>query len=197
MAAVTTTAIAGGLGLYQAINGKIEKDKTNKELANYERVDLTNAYEDQQISTMGSDYLAEQNSISSANMVNAVQGGGIRGVLGGIPSIQAQNNNNAQQGRTYLDNQVLDRNQNIAQDNVRIQNTKAGIDEQNIAGLGSRENAARQDMWSGMMGVAKAGIYGANNIGKDSSTSTEELVGGGSGKINQYYDKFGTPIKNT
>jgi hypothetical protein len=37
-------------------------------------------------------------------------------------------------------------------------------DNNNLASINSQIMSGNQDMWSGMMGVAKAGVYAANNV---------------------------------
>jgi hypothetical protein len=48
---------------FQGIKGMAEKKQGKDELNDYDRQDLTNAYENRPISTMGSDYLAEQSQL--------------------------------------------------------------------------------------------------------------------------------------
>jgi hypothetical protein len=139
------------------------KKQGKDELNDYDRQDLTNAYENRPISTMGSDYLAEQSQLANSNLVEASRNGGIRGVLGAIPGIQSENNRQSQIGANYIDDQVTRRG-NIAQDNVRIQQMTENRDNNNLASINSQIMSGNQDMWSGMMGVAKAGVYAANNV---------------------------------
>jgi hypothetical protein len=190
MAAVTSSVITGGLGLYQGIKGMADKKQGVKDLNSYDRQKLTNAYENRPISTMGSDYLAEQSQLASSNLVEASRNGGIRGVLGAIPGIQAENNRQAQIGANYIDDQVTRRYDNIAQDNVRIQNMTENRDNNNLADINSRIQSGNQDMWSGMMGVAKAGIYAANNIDWDGkgSQADNDLAKLGSSNMNSSMD---------
>jgi hypothetical protein len=49
MAAVTSAAITGGLGPFQGIKGMAEKKQGKDELNDYDRQDLTNAYENSQL----------------------------------------------------------------------------------------------------------------------------------------------------
>jgi hypothetical protein len=68
------------------------KKQGKDELNDYDRQDLTNAYENRPISTMGR-LLSGAKSTSNSNLVEASRNGGIRGVLGAIPGIQSENNN--------------------------------------------------------------------------------------------------------
>jgi len=154
----------GGLALsgYQMHQGNKQAKQASNRLNNYNRNDLTNAYENDQISTVASDYAAERNDLMSADMVESSRNGGIRGIFGGVPKIQSFNNSANQEGMQYLDNQILDRRQNIAQDNIRIRDIREDRDYQNIAGMGSQLQAGQQNKWAGMMSFANS----AADIGK-------------------------------
>lgn len=151
--------VTAGLGAYQTVDGIINKDAGKRGIRNYQRQDLANAYENTQISSMGSRYLSEESSRANASLINAARNGGIRGVMGGIPQIIEANNSSNQEGRLYLDAQVQNRTNNIAQDNMRIRAMRERRDEGNLAALSSQVQSGRQDMWSGMMGMAKGGRY--------------------------------------
>jgi len=161
--AAATAIVSGGLAAYQTIDGISTRKKGERGIDNYERQDLQNAYENTQISNMGSRYMAEESQRANANLVDATRSGGIRGVMGGIPQIMGINNMQNQEGRVYLDKQVQDRTNNIAQDDIRLRNIRERRDEGNIAGYSSQQQTGRQDMWSGMMGMAKAGRWGLQN----------------------------------
>ena len=143
---------------YQMYQGNQQSKQAENALKNYKRNDLTNPYENDQISTIGSDYMREQSGQMSADMVDSSRNGGIRGVFGGVPKIQAMANSSNQEGRQYLDGQVQQREQNIAQDNVRIRDIREGRDQQNIAGMSSQQQAGEQNKWSGMMSFANSAV---------------------------------------
>jgi hypothetical protein len=161
--AAATALVSGGLAAYQTIDGISTRKKGERGIDNYERQDLQNAWENTQVSTMGSRYMAEESQRANANIIDATRNGGIRGVMGGISQIMGVNNMQNQEGRMYLDRQVQDRTNNIAQDDVRLREMRERRDENNIAGFSSQIQTGRQDMWSGMMGIAKAGRWGLQN----------------------------------
>ena len=106
------TAAAGlALSGYQMYQGNKQSKEAANALKNYKRNDLTNPYENDQISTVGSDYMREQSGQMSADMVDSSRNGGIRAIFGGIPKIQAMTNSANQEGRQYLDGQVQQRGQ--------------------------------------------------------------------------------------
>ncbi|WGK93785.1 MULTISPECIES: hypothetical protein [Flavobacterium] len=162
MAAVTSAIIGGigvGLSAYQAIDGANRSRKAKNELSDYERQTLDNAYKDIQISTMGSDLLREENARTSANLIDATQLGGIRGVIGGIPKIVGTTNQINQQAAQMLDGQVQKRDYAIAQDNARIEGITENRDIANIAGLSSQVETGRQDMWNGFSSALSSAAY--------------------------------------
>lgn len=162
MAGVSTAVLGAGLGAYKAITGAKERRDAERTLNNYERTELTNAYENMPISTMGADLLREENARTSANLVDALRMGGTRSILGGIPKVVSATNEINRAGAKMLDDQVINRNYNIAGDDIRIQGMKEARDNQNIAALSSRANAGRQDMWDGIMGIASGVAAGVN-----------------------------------
>jgi len=159
---IATSAAGLGLSAYQMYQGNQQSKQAANALKNYKRNDLTNAYENNQISTVASDYAAERNDQMSADMVDSSRNGGIRAIFGGIPKIQSINNSANQDTINSLNDQVLRRQDNISQDNIRIRGVKEDRDNQNIAGMSSQQQAGEQNKWSGMMSFANS----ASDLGK-------------------------------
>lgn len=153
-----------GLGVYQAIQGSKDKKRAERALNDYERQSLDNAFENIQVSTVGSDLMREESGRTTSNLVDATRNAGLRGILGGIPKIQAGNNSANQEARKYLDDQVNQRQYAIAEDNVKIRGIKENRDNANIAALSSEVNAGKQDIWNGMIGAYKGVSSLANNF---------------------------------
>jgi hypothetical protein len=104
------TAIAStALAAYQTVDGISQQKKGQSNLDGYDRQSLGNAYEDTQISTMGTRYLAEESQRANATLIDATRNGGIRGVLGGIPQIVAANNSQNQEGGTSINKSKTER----------------------------------------------------------------------------------------
>ncbi|HYE68033.1 MAG TPA: hypothetical protein VEA58_05435 [Anaerovoracaceae bacterium] len=164
MAAITTAAIGLGTAAYTIYNSEKQRKDAADSLDNYQRQDINNAYEEMPISTFGSDLLREENARTSANMVNALQMGGSRSVFGGIPKVVGMTNQINQEAARNIDGQVINRNYAIAQDNARIEGMTENRDMQNIAALSSQENAGRQGVMNGLMGMGDSIAYGARNI---------------------------------
>lgn len=172
-AAVTSTALSVGMGAFQAISGAKQKKEAQKALNNYERQELDNAFEDIQISTMGSDLMREENQRNTATALDVMSQAGDRAIVGGVPKLVANTNDANREAQKYLDDQVNKRAYAIAGDNSRIEGIIENRDNMNINALGQQVQAGHQDMWSGIMGVGSGLAYGARNIdfSKDGSGS--------------------------
>ena len=201
MAAVTSAIVgAAGLGMsaYQAIDGKNRQKKAQRELNNYERQDLNNAYENIQISTMGSDLLREENARTSSNLVDATQMGGARTIIGGIPRIVGATNNINQEAAKLLNDQVQKREYAIAQDNARIEGITENRDIANIAGLSSQIDAGRQDMWSGFGSALSSAAYMGRGLKEMKGEDTGKGFNPGNTNVNPELDwKSKTPYFET
>lgn len=184
MAAVTGTVLAVGMGAYTiAQNEKAKKDAKNA-LNDYERQDLENAFENVQISTMGSDLAKEEAAGNAATMIDTLQRGGTRAIFGGLPKVQEYLTGVNNQAAQYLDSQQTRRDYAIAQEEGRIRDIRENRDMQNIGALSSQINAANQNIQNGYMGIASGLMYGARNI----------QTGGGGGQSSAGKDEFGNVI---
>lgn len=162
MAAITSAVIGVGAGAYQAIQGAKQKKQAQNELNNYERQALTNAYENIQISTVGSDMIKEQNARTTSNILDLAQNAGARGVFGALPKIQEVNNNANQEARAYLDSQVQKRNYAIADDEVALRKIKENRDVENLSAISSQINAGEQAMQDGIY----SGLSAISSLGR-------------------------------
>lgn len=167
MAAITGAVLAAGTAAFSITQG-IKKNKEAKEALNdLDQPILDNVYKDLPISTVGSDYLAEQNARTSADLVGASRDAGIRGVLSGIPKIQAFTNDANREGQAYLDRQVQDRNRLIAGDEQRIQGTKENRYNNELAGIGNLMDVGQTYINQGVRGLGNAAMSYASNTPKN------------------------------
>lgn len=179
MAAVTSAIVgAAGLGMsaFQAIDGANRSRKAQRELNNYERQELDNAFENVQISTMGSDLLREEGARTTANLVDATQMGGARTIIGGIPRVVGASNEINREAAKMLDDQVQRREYAIAQDNARIEGITENRDMANISALSSQVEAGRQDMWSGFGSALSSAAYMGRGLGQSNSNPKVKSV---------------------
>lgn len=171
-------AIIGlGLSAYQAYQGSKDKKDAQGELNAYERSALDNAYKNIQISTVGSDLMKEESQRTTANLTDATRAAGLRGVLGGIPKIQAQNNLANQEARKYLDDQVNKRQYAMAEDETRLRRYREDRDIANIGALSSQVNAGKQDMWNGINGMYQSATSIYNQLPKGENTNESDSNG--------------------
>jgi hypothetical protein len=162
MAIGTATAIAGGIGLlgsgFQAIKGAEQSAAARRELENYQRQQLENAYENVQVSTLGADLQREEQARLAASQTEALRGAGVRGLVGGLGRVEAGSQMmNAQIGAD-LDRQQQAINQAIAQDEAQIRAMQEQREMQDISALSSQYNAGQQTMMSGLGGIAQTGL---------------------------------------
>jgi type II secretory pathway pseudopilin PulG len=168
MAAITTAAIGAGLGIVQAIGGAKQKKDAKNAINNYDRVDISadaNPYRDIQLSTVGSDLATEETQRMSASALGALQGGGIRGILGGLPQLVSATNSANRNTAVDLDRQNQDRQLRIAQGEERLLGMRENRDIQNLNNLSSQYNAGNKDMWSGISGIGSGLISGLSQFG--------------------------------
>jgi hypothetical protein len=152
-AAITTAAVSIGVSGYMAYDASQKKKKAQNEMNDYERQSLDNAFKNVQISTLGSDLMREENQRTTANLLDASKDTGVRGIMGAIPKIQAQNNDINQEAKVALDNQVIKRDYAIAGDNQELRGIREERDNSNLAAISSQINKADQDMWNGITGT--------------------------------------------
>lgn len=194
MAAAITSAALGvavaGASIYQ---GEQQKKKAKAELNAYERQELNNSFENVGISTVGTDLMREEAQRTTANIVDALQGGGSRG-LALLPAVQANTNQVNRQIQKDIDDQIIQREYAIAGEDSRIMGIKEQRDNQNIAALGSQYMAGEQNTWNGINGaIAAAGSLGGAIGSKSTSLpQTRETQTSLSGSITPQgrYDPF-------
>jgi hypothetical protein len=154
MAVATSMAVMGGLGFAKGAFDTISASKREKErqaeLDAYQRQELTNAYKNMQISTIGSDAMLEESSRNIATAMNTIGNAGTRAIIGATPKLVAEQNNVNRNIQKELDDQVIRRNYAIAQDDANIRGMQEQREYNDLAGLGNAIDVARQDKNMGM-----------------------------------------------
>ena len=189
MAAATSMAIMGGIGMakgaYDTVQASKEKKKRQAELDAYQRQELTNSYKNMQISTIGSDLMREESSRNIATAMNSIGNAGTRAIIGATPKLVAEQNNVDRAIQKDLDEQVQKRDYAIAGDDAQIRGMQEQREYQDLAGLGNAIDTARQDqnmgmntMLNGTMAVA-SGMSGSigNSTPKVKPVSTLNPIG--------------------
>jgi len=174
---MATAAIGTGLSIYQTIQAAKEKDAAKRALDNYERQQLDNVYKDVTVSTLGADRQREEQSRLAASQVQALQGAGTRGLVGGLGRVEVGNQNVNQQIAADLDQQQKQIDFATAGDQARIRGMQEERENADIAALSSQYMAGKQDENTGMgntlMGVGMLG----NSIGGMSGAGASEAGG--------------------
>lgn len=163
MGVATTMAIIGGAtSAFQAVKGAQKASAAEDELNNLKIPEWQNPYANLKVSTLGADYSRELSQGTAASNIEALQGAGVRGLVGGVGRVQdtAQAYNN--QWAADLDKQQKEIDQQWAQAQMQIQ----GVGEQryrsDVAALSSQVNQGNQMMWTGISGVAQSAMSAAS-----------------------------------
>jgi len=183
MPAATTLALASaGMGLVGGVAGIIggasQKRKAQNTLDHLQVPELNNPYKDMPISTMGSDLMREEGQRTTANTIDALQGGGARNMLSAIPQLVALNNQINENARKEIDDQMMKRNYAIADYEVERNRLDEQRYQNELAGLGEMYSQGQQMMWNGL----STSIASVGNI-----ASTIGSMGGEKGGGTNYF----------
>ena len=215
--------IAGGMsvvgGAYNMIQGSKQRKDAKNALDNYKRQELKNVAEDLQVSTLGADRKREEQARLSANQIDALQGAGTRGIIGGLGRVEAGNQAVNADIAANLDEQQKQIDAMKAEDEARIRGIQENREISDVNALSSQYNAGNEAMQMGIgQTIGGAGAI-ANQFGKKdpitdtdvnkttntsnvTSTPNNELStgvmtktgGSGLGATNQPIDDFGNKI---
>jgi hypothetical protein len=170
MASAAAGALGAGVGLYTTIQGAKQARDAKNALENYERQELKNVAEDLQVSTLGSDLQREEQARLSVSQIDALQGSGTRGIIGGLGRVEAGNQNVNRQIAADLDMQQREIDRMRAQDETRIQGMQEQREVADINALSSQYNTGQQNMMSGL-GTTIAGtgqaVLGIQNASRE------------------------------
>jgi hypothetical protein len=196
MGVATTMAIIGGVAsATQAVKGAQQASAAKNALNDLEIPEWVNPYENAQVSTMGADLQRQESQRTAASNIEALQGAGVRGLVGGVGRVQAQQQQMDQQIAADLDRQQKELDQQKAQAQMQIQ----GVEEQryrgDVSALSSQVNQGNQMMWTGIGGVAQAGMaaVSANAGGATTTTTGTTATGGGGMTQSQFNTNYGMP----
>ena len=175
--AITSTAI----GLAQTGKGMIDANNTRKEIENFNRQELVNPYENISVSTLKSDQQTDANLSNVATSVDALQRGGTRAVLGGIPRINESNILLQGLISQDLEQQDVNRDLLIAKGEQEITGIRENREINALQGLGQQLQTARQDTMSGINNAITSGLSISNALKFDkanelNTTGTNPLL---------------------
>ena len=217
--------ISGGMsvvgGAYNMIQGSKQRKDAKNALDNYKRQELKNVAEDLQVSTLGADRQREEQARLSATQIDALQGAGTRGIIGGLGRVEAGNQAVNADIAANLDEQQKQIDAMKAEDEARIRGIQENREISDVNALSSQYNAGNESFQQGI-GQTIGGVGAvANQFGKraideppippkiDSSSNNSKSTtpnnalstgvmtktgGSGLGATNQPIDDFGNKI---
>lgn len=192
------TAIAGGVsalgGIYQAIQGAEQASAAQNALNNLKTPELTNVAQGLQVSTLGANLQREEGARQFATGVDALRSGGIRGVVGGLPSMALSQNIQNRTIGSDLDVQQKQIDQMEAEDSARIRALTEQRYQQDVAALSSQINAGQQSTMQGVQGIAQGAVSGLQ--GMQSQKNFESMLKAGVSP-NQQKQGVNTSLFNT
>ena len=211
MGAMTAIAGVGALASgIQAISGAKQRRDLRTAFENYERQNLENIAKGLQVSTLGADLQREEQARMASSQVSALQGAGVRGLVGGLGRVEAGNQMANREIAANLDAQQKQIDQMYAQDEANIRGMQEQREMGDIAGLSSQYNAGNAMMWQGIGGIAQSGMAaigggvfgkgeggkGVEGIAKTSEQGTE-VLGNSSNKMNEVFSGLNNPMTKT
>ncbi|MFK5981448.1 MAG: hypothetical protein QM499_00925 [Flavobacteriaceae bacterium] len=156
--------VAAGTSIYSIAESEKQKGEAKDAINAFNRQDLVNPFESIKIDTTAEDLALDKSLSSQATSVEALQRGGTRTVLGGVPKLQ--------ESSVLLNNQILASiNQKAAKRdyaiaNAELRNTalQERREEQALQGLGQAYQTARQDTVTGVTNALSGGLAIASAI---------------------------------
>ena len=176
IALVAVAAVGLGLSVYQTVDAKKKEKEAQKAAQDYERQQLTNPYENLQVSTLGADLQQQNLNNQVGTAVDALRAGGTRAILGGLPTIYdnvIQANNQIAAG---LDQQYNQNQQAKAQGEAMVQNMNEQRQNNDLLGIGNAINTYRQEYNQGLSNTVKSGLNVANAISTIPSSSNNSTI---------------------
>ena len=172
--------IAGGMsvvgGAYNMIQGSKQRKDAKNALDNYKRQELKNVAEDLQVSTLGADRQREEQARLSATQIDALQGAGTRGIIGGLGRVEAGNQAVNADIAANLDEQQKQIDAMKAEDEARIRGIQENREISDVNALSSQYNAGNESMQMGIgQAIGGAGAI-ANQFGKKDPTTEPTAV---------------------
>jgi hypothetical protein len=164
MAIATGTAILAGAALTAAgsagnmIKGAKRAKDAQKALNNFKRQELKNVTEGMRVSTLGAELQTKQAQSRFESSVDALRSGGVRGLVGGLGNVAAQDQAMQAQIGAGLDQQQQQIDKFAREDQGRIREIQEGRESSAIAGLGQEIAAGKAQQQQGIAGIAEAGM---------------------------------------
>ncbi len=149
---------SAGIGIFQTGSAIIGARKDRKAIEEFDRQELINPFKDLPISTLKSEQQTEANLSRVATSVDALQRGGTRAILGGLPRISESNILFQNLISQDLEEQETRRNLLIAEGEERIRAIQENREVNALLGLGQSLQTNRQDAVSGFENIISSGL---------------------------------------
>jgi hypothetical protein len=161
MGVATSMAIIGGVAsAAQAIKGAQQAKEAEEALNNLPIPQLVNPYENLSVSRLGADLQTQEAQRTAASNIEALQGAGVRGLVGGVGRVQSLEQQQMQQVAADLDAQQKQIDMARAQGASQIQGMEEQRFKENRAALSSQYSQGNQQMWAGFGGIAQSAMAG-------------------------------------
>jgi hypothetical protein len=180
MAIATGTAIALGVsaaaGAATAISGAARAKRAKKALQNFKRQELSQT-EGLRVSTLGAELQTEAALQRQATSVDALQAGGVRGLVGGLGRVEAAQGQQQRQISADLDRQQMQIERMQFQEAQSLRQMQESRENFQIGALMSEQQAGQQAVTAGLTQIGSAAMSGLTSM--DSMQAKDPFVGGG------------------
>ena len=147
--------ISAAASLAQTISGLSRRSRAKRLLEDFERQELKNVADQLKVSTLGAELQSQEAQRRFATSVDALRSAGVRGVVGGLPAVEAQQQRLQRQIAADLDRQQKQIDLIRAQDEARIRQIQEQRESMEIAGLGSEMAAGSREFQTGLSGLGQ------------------------------------------
>lgn len=152
------SAIGGAISGFGKIKrGKAMEAAGQAGIDNFEWQDLSNPYKNLAPSTAGAEMRREEAARQSATSVNALRSGGVRGIVGGVGQVQAQNNLVNKDIAVGIDEQQKNLDMAAAGQDINNQSIMERRQENELAGYGNMVDVGMDMRNSGIGDLVAAG----------------------------------------
>ena len=166
--------VSAASSVAQAVSGASRANRAKKALENFQRQELRNVTEGMRVSTLGAELQTQEAQRRFATSVEALRSGGVRGLVGGLGTVEQQQQAQQQQIAAGLDVQQQQIEQMRIQDEANIRAMQEQRESSQIAGLGAEIAAGRQMVNAGITGFGQTALSAAS-IGMTNKAIDAEL----------------------
>lgn len=194
--AIALVATSAAASTAQAVSGASRANKAKKALENFQRQELRNVTEGMRVSTLGAELQTQEAQRRFATSVEALRSGGVRGLVGGLGTVEQQQQAQQQQIAAGLDMQQQQIENMRIQDEANIRGLQEQRESSQIAGLGMEVAAGRQMVNAGLTGLGQTALSAAK-MGLGLPDTAPPATGGANlTGLMSYADQAGLKLQN-